>query len=67
MTVAELRCAEPGCPPVETVVAVLGAPGGSPRQWKIHKPMSEVTRGDVERLADPGGGAGVVGTREEGA
>lgn len=64
MTVAELRCAEPGCPPVETVVAILGAPG-SPRQWKVHKPISEVTFEDVERLAVSEDEAAVVDTKEE--
>lgn len=64
MTVAELRCTEPGCPPVETVIAILGAPGSS-RQYKVHKPMSEVTFEDVERLALPEGEAKVVNTREK--
>lgn len=49
MTVAELRCMEPGCPPVETVIAILGA-SGAPRQYKVHKPMSEVTFEDVAGL-----------------
>lgn len=49
MTVAELRCMEPGCPPVETVIAILGTPG-PPRQYKVHKPMSEVTFEDVAGL-----------------
>jgi hypothetical protein len=44
--VQELRCEEPGCPPVETVIAVLGrGRGGAPR--KIHKATCDVTRDDV--------------------
>lgn len=40
--VAELRCSEPGCPPLETTIAVLPAGGGS-RQFKIHKSLAELT------------------------
>jgi hypothetical protein len=44
--VNELRCAEPGCPPVETVVAVLREPG-KPVQYRIHKPLAQVSFEDV--------------------
>lgn len=47
--VTELQCAEEGCPPVETVIAVLDSPG-NPRQFKIHKPIAEVTEQDVSCL-----------------
>lgn len=50
VTVMELRCHEPGCPPVETGITVLDGVG-SPRQCKLHKPMAEVTFEDFERLA----------------
>jgi hypothetical protein len=43
--VTELACSEPGCPPVETVIALLG-PGG-PQQWKLHKPAASITEDDV--------------------
>ena len=49
--VTELRCSEPGCPPLETVIALLG-PSGPPRQHKIHKPMAEVVYDDLARLAE---------------
>lgn len=48
--VVELRCSEPGCPPVETSISVLGGP--EPRQGKVRKPVAEVTREDVVRLAE---------------
>jgi len=48
--VAELRCSEPGCPPVETSISALGESGT--RQRKVHKPVAEVTREDVARLAE---------------
>ncbi len=44
--VNELTCTEPGCPPIETVVALLRA-GSAPRQVKIHKPAVEVTEEDL--------------------
>lgn len=48
--VTELECREPGCPPIETVIALLEGPGRN-RQYKIHKPAADVSRSDVERLA----------------
>ncbi|MCO5166261.1 MAG: nitrate reductase [Planctomycetes bacterium] len=48
--VSELTCTEPGCPPIETVFAILRGPGQQ-EQRKVHKPMSEVTREDVLALA----------------
>lgn len=50
LMVTELRCSEPDCPPVETVIAVLVA-GHSPRQYKIHKAAGDVARPDVFALA----------------
>jgi hypothetical protein len=44
--VSELRCSEPGCPPIETAVALLRK-GSEPRQVKIHKPVVEVTVEDL--------------------
>ena len=46
VSVAELACHEPGCPPVETVVAVH-ASDGQRRQWHVHKPLSEVEKADI--------------------
>lgn len=46
VSVAELTCHEPDCPPVETVVTVH-RDGGQRQSWKIHKPMSEVGQADV--------------------
>lgn len=38
--IQQLACTEPGCPPVETVVAVLGSPR---RSWKFATPTAEIT------------------------
>jgi hypothetical protein len=42
--VTELVCGEPGCPPVETVIALFG---DDERRWRLHKPMAVVTEDDV--------------------
>lgn len=47
--VNELRCTEPGCPPVETVVALLRS-GHEPRQVKIHKQVVDVTEDDLRAV-----------------
>ena len=49
LAVAELRCHEPGCPPVETVVTARDADGRI-QDWHITKPLSEVAAADVEVL-----------------
>jgi hypothetical protein len=46
VVVNEVQCSEPGCPPIETVVALLRA-GCEPRQVKVHKPAVEVTEDDI--------------------
>ena len=47
--VTELACIEPGCPPIETVIAVLGT--GPARQLKIHKPIVEIDEADLTEAA----------------
>jgi hypothetical protein len=48
--VTELECREAGCPPIETVIALLHGPGKT-MQHKIHKTAGEVSQADVEALA----------------
>jgi hypothetical protein len=48
--VTELRCSEPGCPPLETVIAVLDGPGQR-RQQKLHKGVAEITVEDIASLS----------------
>ena len=43
----QLQCSEPGCPPIETVILVMTNPA---RQLKIHKPVSEITEIDIQKL-----------------
>jgi hypothetical protein len=47
--VTELRCSEPGCPPLETVIAILSENGS--RQYRLHKSIEEVAEDDIRRLA----------------
>jgi hypothetical protein len=47
--VTELRCSESGCPPLETMIAILNESGN--RQYKLHKSIEEVMEDDVRRLA----------------
>ncbi|OQW37767.1 MAG: hypothetical protein A4C66_12275 [Nitrospira sp. HN-bin3] len=48
--VTELECREPGCPPIETVIAVLTGPGNT-QQYKIHKTATEIGLSDIEKMA----------------
>ena len=46
VSVMELECHKPDCPPLETVVAAMEQ-GKETRQWKFHKPMPDITLADV--------------------
>ncbi len=48
--VTQLNCAEPGCPDLETVIAVM-VEGGPPAQYRLFKPISEIVRDDIAALA----------------
>lgn len=49
LTVAELRCHEPNCPPIETVIATHET-NGHARDWRIAKPINDITAEDVALL-----------------
>ncbi len=49
--VTELACTEPGCPPVETIIALM-AVGQERRQAKVHKPIAALERQDIRLLAE---------------
>jgi hypothetical protein len=42
--VQQLACTEPDCPPVETVIAILGPPR---RTWKFPKPTIDVAAAEL--------------------
>lgn len=49
IVVSELSCSEPGCPPIETVIAIFQGPGDV-RRYKLHKAQAEISREDVAGL-----------------
>lgn len=50
VSVNELACHLPGCPPRETVILVISGPNDT-RQMSIHKAMTDVTHDDVHAVA----------------
>jgi hypothetical protein len=49
VSVSEVACALPGCPPRETIILVMGAERAT-RQVSIHRPLTEVNFKDVEAV-----------------
>jgi nitrate reductase delta subunit len=43
---AELRCGQPGCPPLETVIA-FWEPDDTRRQFRIFKPLDQIAADDL--------------------
>ena len=50
ISITELACSEEGCPPIETVVALLQA-GSNPLQHKFHKPAGEFKAADLVEVS----------------
>ena len=53
VTVAELACHEPDCPPIETLISVHNV-DGSRRDWRTHKPLADITETDVQKILSAG-------------
>ena len=49
LSVAELNCHEPDCPPTETVITARSEDGLT-KNWRIHKPIEEIVEADVNML-----------------
>tara|TARA_Y200000002_G_C22482971_1_gene579549 strand:+ start:445 stop:711 length:267 start_codon:yes stop_codon:yes gene_type:complete len=49
ISLSELNCHEPSCPPKETVITTRAINGES-CIWRIAKPMSEINIGDIKKL-----------------
>ena len=47
VSISQLACHEPDCPPVETVIAIMTSP---PQQYKLHRPITEITQSDIQFL-----------------
>ena len=49
LSVVELACHEPGCPPTETIITAH-AEDNSRRDWRINKPISEISETDISTI-----------------
>lgn len=47
ISVSQLACSEPGCPPIETAITLMSSPS---EQYKIHKPLEAIEQADVFAL-----------------
>ncbi|MBE9139881.1 hypothetical protein IQ254_22240 [Nodosilinea sp. LEGE 07088] len=52
ISISQLQCHEPGCPPMETVIAVMSQP---PQTFKIHAAAGDVTLADLQGAIAPQG------------
>ncbi len=43
----QLTCHEPGCPPIETAIVIVEQP---PKQYKIHKAIADIQQLDIYQL-----------------
>ncbi len=51
LSIAELTCHEPNCPPIETIITER-AMDGKVRNWRIGKPINDILESDVINLSD---------------
>ena len=47
ISLSQLTCKEPGCPPIETTIAIMTKPI---QQYKIHKAIDEIDEVDICNL-----------------
>ncbi len=47
ISINQLQCHEPNCPPIETVIAVMTTP---PQQYKIYRSISLITEADIQQI-----------------
>ncbi len=47
LTVAEVECGLPGCPPVETVIVFWTRNGEQRHHYKVFKPVADVVQSDL--------------------
>ena len=48
VSVVELACHEPSCPPTETIIQP--AEDSSKQNWRINKPISEISENDISMI-----------------
>ena len=49
ISLAELACHEPSCPPIETIITAR-AEDGSMQNWKIRKSIDKIEESDINQL-----------------
>jgi hypothetical protein len=47
ISISQLACREPGCPPIETVITVMTHPV---QQYKLHKAANDIQEADLYEL-----------------
>lgn len=48
ISLSQLQCHEPGCPPLETVITVMANP---PQKYKVHKSLDEIDYTDISKIS----------------
>ena len=49
LSIAELACHEPNCPPIETIITERNE-NGKVRNWRIAKPINDIQEIDINNL-----------------
>ena len=49
LSIAELACQEPNCPPIETIITERNE-NGKVRNWRIAKPINDIQETDINNL-----------------
>ncbi len=65
LLVSELTCSKPGCPPLETSIAILES-DREPEEFKVHKALADVTLADVAEMAERRRQVPTIKTKETG-
>ena len=52
LSIAELACHEPNCPPNETIITERNE-NGKVRNWRIAKPINDIQETDINNLNNP--------------
>ena len=47
LSIAELACHEPNCPPIETIITERNE-NGKVRNWRIAKPINDIQETDIK-------------------
>jgi len=47
ISINQLRCNEPGCPPIETAIVVMRSPA---QKYNIHKTIAEIEHIDISEV-----------------